>query len=49
MTTRGFGVDEATQVAHLMADVLEAPQDEPVIARVALEVQRLCARLPVYG
>jgi glycine hydroxymethyltransferase len=49
MTTRGFGVDEATQVAHLMADVLEAPQDERVIARVASEVQRLCARLPVYG
>jgi glycine hydroxymethyltransferase len=49
MTTRGFGVDEANQVAHLMADVLEAPQDERVIARVASEVQRLCARLPVYG
>ncbi|HEY4039481.1 MAG TPA: serine hydroxymethyltransferase [Burkholderiaceae bacterium] len=49
MTTRGFGVDEATQVAHLMADVLEAPQDEGVIARVASEVQRLCTRLPVYG
>jgi glycine hydroxymethyltransferase len=49
MTTRGFGVDEATQVAHLMADVLEAPQDERVIARVASEVQRLCAKLPVYG
>jgi glycine hydroxymethyltransferase len=49
MTTRGFGVDEATQVAHLMADVLEAPQDERVIARAASEVQRLCARLPVYG
>ena len=49
MTTRGFGIDEATQVAHLMADVLEAPQDERVIARVASEVQRLCARLPVYG
>jgi glycine hydroxymethyltransferase len=49
MTTRGFGVDEATRVAHLMADVLEAPRDDAVISRVASEVQRLCARLPVYG
>jgi glycine hydroxymethyltransferase len=49
MTTRGFGIDEANQVAHLMADVLEAPQDERVIARVAAEVQTLCKRLPVYG
>jgi glycine hydroxymethyltransferase len=49
MTTRGFGTEEATRVAHLIADVLEAAQDEAVLARVASEVQRLCARLPVYG
>ena len=49
MTTRGFGIDEASQVAHLMADVLDAPHDERVIARVASEVQSLCKRLPVYG
>ena len=49
MTTRGFGIEEANQVAHLMADVLEAPHDEAVVGRVASEVQRLCARLPVYG
>jgi glycine hydroxymethyltransferase len=49
MTTRGFGVDEATQVANLIADVLEAPQDAAVIARAASEARRLCAKLPVYG
>jgi glycine hydroxymethyltransferase len=49
MTTRGFGTEEATRVAHLLADVLEAPRDEAVVARVASEVQRLCAKLPVYG
>ena len=49
MTTRGFGVEEATRVAHLIADVLEAPRNEAVLARVASEVQRLCAKLPVYG
>jgi len=49
MTTRGFGVEEASRVAHLIADVLEAPRDEATVSRAASEVQRLCARLPVYG
>jgi len=49
MTTRGFGVEEAARVAHLIADVLEAPRDEAINSRVAQEVQRLCAKLPVYG
>jgi glycine hydroxymethyltransferase len=49
MTTRGFGIEEATQVANLIADVLEAPQSEAVISRTASEVQRLCSKLPVYG
>ena len=49
MTTRGFGVDEAVQVANLIADVLDAPQDDKVLARVASQVGHLCARLPVYG
>jgi glycine hydroxymethyltransferase len=49
MTTRGFTELEAEQLAHLMADVLDAPQDERVVARVAGEVKALCARFPVYG
>jgi glycine hydroxymethyltransferase len=49
MTTRGFGAAEAEQLAHLMADVLDAPTDDKVIARVAHDVQALCARFPVYG
>ena len=49
MTTRGFGIEEATQVANLIADVLEAPQSEAVVSRTASEVQRLCSKLPVYG
>ena len=32
-----------------MADVLEAPEDEAVIARVAGQITELCRRLPVYG
>lgn len=49
MTTRGFGAKEATQIANLIADVLDAPQDESVLARVRGEVQALCQRFPVYG
>ena len=49
MTTRGFGAKEAAQIANLIADVLDAPQDESVLARVRGEVQALCQRFPVYG
>ena len=49
MTTRGFGTDEARQIANLMADVLETPDDEAAITRVAGEVTALCRRFPVYG
>jgi glycine hydroxymethyltransferase len=49
MTTRGFTEIEAEQVAHLIADVLDAPQDEAVIERVRGKVAELCARFPVYA
>jgi glycine hydroxymethyltransferase len=49
MTTRGFTEIESEQVAHLIADVLEAPQDEAVRARVRSEVAALCKKFPVYG
>ena len=49
MTTRGFGEAEAVQIAHLIADVLDAPNDEAVAARVREQVAALCQRFPVYG
>jgi glycine hydroxymethyltransferase len=49
MTTRGFKELEAEQLAHLIADVLDAPHDEAVIARVRGEVAKLTAKFPVYG
>jgi glycine hydroxymethyltransferase len=49
MTTRGFGTGEAEQVAHLIADVLDAPADEAVLARVRDAVATLCRKFPVYG
>ncbi len=49
MTTRGFKEIEAERLAHLIADVLDAPADEAVIARVRGEVAKLTAAFPVYG
>jgi glycine hydroxymethyltransferase len=49
MTTRGFRRPEAEALANLIADVLDRPRDEANLARVAREVQALCARHPVYA
>jgi glycine hydroxymethyltransferase len=49
MTTRGFGEAEAERLAHLIADVLDAPADEGIISRVAKEAMAVCERFPVYG
>ena len=48
MTTRGFGEAEAEHLGNLIADVLEAPQDDKAIKRVASQVADLCRRHPVY-
>jgi len=49
MTTRGFRDAEAKQVAHFIADALEAPADAQALAHVADGVKALCAKFPVYG
>jgi len=49
MTTRGFGAAQATQLAHLIADVLEHPADENNVVRVSEKVKALCAQFPVYA
>jgi glycine hydroxymethyltransferase len=49
MTTRGFRELEAEKLAHLIADVLDAPNDDAVINRVLGEVKKLTAQFPVYG
>ena len=48
MTTRGFGTEQATQTAHLIADVLEHPHDEANIAAVRAKVAALTRDFPVY-
>ena len=49
MTTRGFTEIEAEEVAHLVADVLDAPNDPAVRAQVLSKAAALCKKYPVYG
>jgi glycine hydroxymethyltransferase len=49
MTTRGFKEAEATKVGHLIADVLDHPEDAANIERVKAEVKKLTDAFPVYS
>jgi len=49
VTTRGFAAPEIEQLAHLIADVLDAPDRDEVIGGVRGKVLELCRRFPVYG
>lgn len=49
ITTRGFGLDECRELSGWIADVLDAPGDLDVTARVKANVLDICARFPVYG
>lgn len=48
ITTRGFKEIEAEQLANLVADVLDSPNDATVLDRVAQDAKMLCAKYPVY-
>jgi glycine hydroxymethyltransferase len=49
ITTRGFTEIECEQLAHLIADVLEAPEDERTLKRVKGQVEALTTKFPVYA
>ena len=49
ITTRGFDEAAARKLANLVADVLDNPEDEANLVRVAGEVKALCDQFPVYG
>ena len=49
MTTRGFKQEEVRQVANLIADVLDNPDDADVLEAVRARVDSLVRRFPVYG
>jgi len=48
VTTRGFTEIECEELAHLIADVLDAPGNAATIDRVVVGVKALTARFPVY-
>jgi glycine hydroxymethyltransferase len=49
MTTRGFKEDQVRQTAHLIADVLDKPNDDATITVVKEKVAALTKAFPVYG
>ena len=48
LTTRGLGVDEFTRIADIIADCLQNPEDESVLAYCRQQVSELCAAFPLY-
>jgi glycine hydroxymethyltransferase len=48
MTTRGFREEQARQTAHLIADVLDRPNEESALAEVRAKVAVLTRDFPVY-
>ena len=48
LTTRGFRQDQTRQTGHLIADVLDRPNDEAGLAAVRAKVAALTRDFPVY-
>src|SRR5438105_4136345 len=48
ITTRGFGEIECEELAHLIADVLDAPNDDATLAKARASVAALTRMYPVY-
>ncbi len=48
LTTRGMGAEEMRRIGGWMADVLEAPEDEAVVAAIRERVRELCDAFPLY-
>jgi glycine hydroxymethyltransferase len=48
VTTRGFGAEEARELAGWMCDIVDARGEQGVIDGVKAKVLELCARFPVY-
>ncbi|MGN0858591.1 MAG: serine hydroxymethyltransferase [Stenotrophomonas sp.] len=49
ITTRGYVEADCIDLANWIADILDAPADESVIARVREAVSAQCKKYPVYG
>ena len=48
VTTRGMDEEAMDLVGGLMADVMDAPDDEPRLAEVRARVRELCSEFPLY-
>lgn len=48
ITTRGFGINEVTQLTHWIADILDAMEQPEIRKSVRDQVKALCAQFPVY-
>ncbi|OOG36103.1 serine hydroxymethyltransferase [Rhodanobacter sp. C06] len=49
VTTRGYLEADCVDLANWICDVLDAPNDETVIAAVRAKVEAQCKKYPVYG
>lgn len=49
MTTRGFGVAEMRQVGSWIGEVVRAPDDDALLARIRGQVTEMCAVFPLPG
>jgi glycine hydroxymethyltransferase len=49
VTTRGYKEADCVELANWICDVLDAPEDEAVIAKVRGQVEAQCRKFPVYG
>jgi glycine hydroxymethyltransferase len=49
VTTRGFSAEDCRVVASFIADVLQAPDDEPLRVSIAQEIHDMMKRFPLPG
>ncbi|WP_201315682.1 serine hydroxymethyltransferase [Dyella sp. EPa41] len=49
ITTRGYQEADVVELTHWICDVLDAPADDAVIAKVREKVTAQCHKFPVYG
>jgi glycine hydroxymethyltransferase len=49
VTTRGYKEADVVELTHWICDVLDAPKDDAVIAKVREKVTAQCHTFPVYG
>ncbi|MHA6204514.1 serine hydroxymethyltransferase [Dyella soli] len=49
ITTRGYREADVVELTHWICDVLDAPTDEAVLAKVRDKVTAQCHKFPVYG